>query len=224
MRFNPWLRALTDASLCLKSAHKGLNIEHQPGIGDPTGARAALPLKDYALLRRYPFNRKTDSLPHKAIVEANASRHEMANHDEQAGEMTDYGLLPMLQHYENRRTYPRIEFRGDVIIAAAGKVLSGRLRALSAGGTQIRCSPQTARTLHPRGIFIAPGKGPIVMLRFDLPVDGERTTFAAEARLTYITPRSREEIAFGAEFTRVSLANKKILAGYIVSSMQPDLS
>jgi hypothetical protein len=146
----------------------------------------------------------------------------MANHDEQEGETTDYGMLPMLQHYEDRRAYPRVEFCGEVIIASAGKVLSGSLRTLSAGGTQIRCSPQTARTLHPRGTFIAPDQGPVVMLRFALPADGGRTTFAAEARLTYITPRSRDEIAFGAEFTRVSLADKKILAGYIVSAMRPD--
>ena len=146
----------------------------------------------------------------------------MANHDEQESEATDLGLLPMLRYYEGRRSYPRVEFKGDVIIAAAGKILSGRLRTLSAGGTQIRCTPQTARTLHPRGTFIAPGKGPIVMLRFDLPSKGQRTTFAAEARLAYITPRSHDEIAFGAEFTKVSLNDKKVLARYIVEAMRPD--
>jgi hypothetical protein len=146
----------------------------------------------------------------------------MANQKERDGEATDYGLLPMLRHYEERRAFPRVDFRGDVIIAAGSKVLSGRLRTLSAGGTQIRCTPQVARTLHPRGTFIAPGQGPVVMLRFDVPVDGQHTTFAAEARLTYITPRSNDEIAFGAEFTRVSVADKKILASYIVSAMCPD--
>ena len=60
------------------------------------------------------------------------------------------------------------------------------------------------------------------MLRFDLPANGRRTTFAAEARLAYITPRSRDEIAFGAEFTKVSLNDKKVLAEYIVNAMRPD--
>ena len=145
----------------------------------------------------------------------------MANHDEQEGEVTDLGLLPMLRYYEGRRSYPRVEFKGDVIIAAGGKILSGKLRTLSAGGTQIRCTAQTARNLHPHGTFIAPGKGPIVMLRFDLPSKGPRTTFAAEARLAYITPRSRDEIAFGAEFTKVSLNDKEVLARYIVEAMRP---
>lgn len=146
----------------------------------------------------------------------------MANHDEQDGEATDLGLLPMLRYYEDRRSYPRVEFKGDVIIAAAGKILRGKLRTLSAGGTQIRCTSQTARTLHPRGTHMAPGKGPIVMLRFDLPANGQRTTFAAEARLAYITPRSRDETAFGAEFTKVSLNDKKLLSEYIVNAMRPD--
>lgn len=147
----------------------------------------------------------------------------MANHDEQkGGESANFGLLPILQHYEERRVYPRVDFRGDVIISVEGKILSGCLRTLSAGGTQIRCTPQTARMLHPCGTAIVLGKGPVVMLRFDLPDAGQNTTFVAEARLTYITPRSSDEIALGAEFTRVSLADKKTLASYIVSAMRPD--
>ncbi len=137
------------------------------------------------------------------------------------GEATDFKKLPMLGFYEERRSFPRIEYQGTVIISVAGKVMSGSVRTLSAEGIQIRCSPKTARTLHPRGTHITPGKGPVVMLRFNLPIDGLEETFVAEAKLTYITPRSQDEIAFGAQFTHISSRDKKILAAYIVNSMCP---
>ena len=145
----------------------------------------------------------------------------LADSDHLDSESTDLNKLPMLGFYEERRSYPRIDFLGNVIISAVGKVMSGSIRTLSAEGIQIRCTPQVARTLHPRGTQIAPGKGPVVMLRFNLPIDGEEKVFVAEAKLTYITPRSQDEIAFGAQFTRISLRDKKVLAAYIVDAIRP---
>ncbi len=141
--------------------------------------------------------------------------------DNRDAEATDLKKLPLLGYYEERRSYPRIDYRGDVIISTAGKVLNGRLRTLSGEGMQIRCTPQTARTLHPRGTRIAPGKGPSVMLRFDLMIGGKPQTFVAQGILSYITPRSQDEIAFGVHFTRIGLRDKKLLAAFIVEAMQP---
>jgi len=141
--------------------------------------------------------------------------------DPHNGEETDLRQLPMLGFHEERRSFPRIDYRTDVIIASGDKVLGGRLRVLSAEGMQIRCTPQTARTLHPRGTRIAAGKGPTVMLRCDLTIGTELQTFTAQGKLTYITPRSREEIACGINFTRISLPDKKLLAAFIIESMRP---
>ncbi len=134
---------------------------------------------------------------------------------------TDLKKLPMLGFFEERRSYPRINYGGDVIIAVAGKVLSGRVRTLSAEGMQIRCTPTVARAIHPRGTLIHPGCGPKLLLRFDLPVNGQLQTVAAETKLSYITPRSRDEIVFGINFTRISVADKKVLAGFILETMRP---
>ncbi len=84
-----------------------------------------------------------------------------------------------------------------------------------------RIRPARVRTLHPRGTRIAPGKGPTVMLRFDLPIAARQQTVVAHGNLTYITPRSQDEIAFGVHFTKIGSRDKKLLAAFIVESMQP---
>ncbi len=145
----------------------------------------------------------------------------MTGNDEHDGGATDLQKLPMLGHYEERRSYPRIDYREDVIISAGGQILNGRVRKISVEGLQVRCTPDTARTLHPRGTRITPGKGPVVVLRLELPVDGKPCTFAAEAQMTYITPRSKDEIAFGVHFKRISPKDKKILAAFIFDSLRP---
>ena len=145
----------------------------------------------------------------------------MTGNDPQDGEATDPNLLPMLSHFEERRSYPRIDYRGKVIITAGGKEVSGRVRKISIEGLQIRCSPESAKILHPRGTHITKGQGPIVNLRLELPVEGSQNSFAAEAELTYITPRSKDEIAFGVHFKQIGLEDKKVLADFIFDSMRP---
>jgi|GEM_PF-6120017 len=145
----------------------------------------------------------------------------MKHNDQQDSDVTDLKKLPMLGYHEERRSFPRIDYRTEVIISSAGKVLGGTIRTLSAEGLQIRCTPKTARILHPRGTHIAPGQGPGVMVRFELMQRGTPKTFVAEGVLTYITPRSQDEIAFGVHFKRISRQDKKLLAGFIVDSMRP---
>jgi len=146
----------------------------------------------------------------------------MAEHVTDPGSDTNYNLLPVLRHYEERRCYPRIALRVPVIITTEEhEVVQARLRNLSAEGIQIRCNPETARKLHPRRIQIVRGSGPLVMLRMDLPIAGASRPFAGGARLCYIAAKSREEIAFGLEFTRLGLAAKRVLADFIVDCMRP---
>ena len=140
------------------------------------------------------------------------------------GADTNYSLLPVLRHYEERRCYPRIELRLPVIVTTAEhEVLHARLRNLCAEGVQIRCGPETAAKLHPLGTRIAPGAGPQVMLRMDLPLAGGTRTFAGAARLSYIAAKNRQEIAFGLEYTRIGLEAKQVLAAFIVECMRPSL-
>jgi hypothetical protein len=135
---------------------------------------------------------------------------------------TNLDQLPVLRYYEERRRYPRIEMRSTVILTTEDhQVLKVRMRNLSAEGLQIRCDRTTASKLHPRGKQIVPGTGPRVMLRFDLPIKGTSYPFAGTARLCYVAARSIEEIAFGLQFTRLSLPAKKLLASYMVESMRP---
>ena len=145
----------------------------------------------------------------------------MAGNDEYDGGATDLQKLPMPGHYEERRRFPRIDYRENVVISAGDQVLNGRVRKISVEGLQVRCTPETARTLHPHGTPITPGKGPIVVLRLELPVEGKPCTFATEAQMTYITPRSKDEIAFGVVFKHISTKDKKILASFIFDSMRP---
>ena len=58
----------------------------------------------------------------------------MTQQDPQDHEATDLGKLPLLKHYEERRSYPRIDYQGSVIISSAGQVLNGQVRTLSAEG------------------------------------------------------------------------------------------
>lgn len=140
----------------------------------------------------------------------------------QPGEDTNYNLLPVLRHYEEKRRYPRIDVRSPVIVTTGDhQVLKARLRNVSAEGLQIRCDPGTARALHPRGTQIVPGTGPKVMVRFELDVRGTMAPIAGHAQVCYIAAKNAEEIAFGLRFLRLGAAAKKALAAYIMESLRP---
>jgi hypothetical protein len=146
----------------------------------------------------------------------------MTSNPESSDPETNLEQLPVLRYYEERRRYPRIDLRTPVILTTENhQVLKVRMRNLSAEGLQIRCDRATASKLHPRGNQIAPGTGPQVMLRFELPIKGNLHPFAGTARLCYLAARSIDEIAFGLEFTRLSLSAKKLLASFMVESMRP---
>lgn len=138
------------------------------------------------------------------------------------GEDTNFNLLPVLRHFEDKRRYPRIDMHTPVIVTTGEHhVLRARLRNLSAEGLQIRCDPETARTLHPRGTQIVPGTGPEVMVRFDIAIGEHSRPFAGRAQLCYIAAKSSEEIAFGLQFVHLSLDAKKLLADFIMECLRP---
>ena len=146
----------------------------------------------------------------------------MSHQTPDPGSDTNLNQLPVLRHHEEQRRYPRIDLRLPVNVTTEDHhVVNARLRNVSAEGVQIRCTARAAARLHPRGNHIAPGPGPEVMLRFDLPVAGEQRPFAASARLHYIAVKSSDEIAFGLKFTRIRLEGKRLLAEWIMDCMRP---
>lgn len=147
----------------------------------------------------------------------------MTDQLQEPGEETNTRLLPVLRHYEEKRRYPRVDVRVPVVVTAAGQDgLEVGMRNLSAEGLQIRCDPQTARKLHPKGTQIVAGTGAEVMVRFELEVKGVPTPFATTAQLRYITAKNPQEIAFGLKFMRLDLKTKKRLLEFFVDCMRPD--
>ncbi len=141
---------------------------------------------------------------------------------EPSGEETNLSELPVLNYYEERRRYPRVDLRTPVTITIRDKrELQGRTRNISAGGVQLRCDRKTAGILHPTGRHIKSGQGPSVMLRFDLPLRGKRRPFAAVGRLIYFAACRPDEFAFGVKFTRIAASGKALLAHFIMDSMRP---
>jgi c-di-GMP-binding flagellar brake protein YcgR len=147
----------------------------------------------------------------------------MTDHAPELGEDTNFSLLPVLRHYENKRRYPRVDVRVPVLITtAAHDVLKARMRNLSAEGMQIRCDAETAKTLHPKGTQIVPGAGAKVMVRFVIEVRGAPMAIAAQAQLRYITAKKAGEIAFGLQFLRLNLEAKKHLLEFFMDCMRPE--
>jgi len=146
----------------------------------------------------------------------------MTDQVQEPGEETNTRLLPVLRHYEEKRRYPRVDLRVPVMVTTAGhEVLEVRMRNLSAEGLQIRCDPETARKLHPKGTQIVAGTGEEVRVSFEIEVKGMPTPFAAAAQLRYITAKSPYEIAFGLKFLRLNLDTKKRLLDFFVDCMRP---
>ena len=146
----------------------------------------------------------------------------MSNDTPHTGEDTNFKLMPMLRHYEEKRRYPRIDMRLPVIVTTGdNEVLQARLRDISAEGMQIRCDPEIAGRLHPQRTQIMPGAGPEVMVRVELTTADGTRPLAGRARLCYIAVKSPEEIAFGLQFVHLPLDSKKLLADFILECMQP---
>ena len=141
---------------------------------------------------------------------------------EESYEDTNSDLVPLLRHFEDKRRFPRVDVRCDVVVTTTEhEVVKVRMRNLSADGLQIRCEPEVARVLHPRGTQIVGDNGPELMLRFALQTVQGREDFAAEGQLRYIVAKGPGEIAFGVKFTRVSLETKKRLSDYLIEAMRP---
>lgn len=146
----------------------------------------------------------------------------MNDETEGTGEETNLRELPVLKHYEERRRYPRVDLRAPVTISLRDKrELQGRTRNVSAGGMQLRCDRKTSSVLHPTGAHIKPGKGPSIMVRFELPLDGKQRSFAAVGRVVYFAACRPDEFAFGVKFTRITASGKALLARFIMESMRP---
>lgn len=148
----------------------------------------------------------------------------MTDQARESGEGTNFRLLPVLRHFEDKRRYPRVEVRVPVIVTTAEhEVLTTRMRNLSAEGMQIRCDPPTARRLHPKGTQIAPGTGAQVMVRFEIEVMGTPTPLEVAAQLRYIAAKNSKEIAFGLQFLHLDLETKKCLLDFFVDCMRPEI-
>ncbi|NIR29776.1 MAG: PilZ domain-containing protein [Gammaproteobacteria bacterium] len=144
------------------------------------------------------------------------------NDTERSGEETNLSELPVLNYYEERRRYPRVDLRTPVIISMRdGRELPARTRNVSAGGVQLRCDRQTSSILHPTGTHIKPRQGPSIMLRFDIPLRGKPRPFAAVGRLIYIAACRPNEFAFGVKFTRINTSGRALLAEFIMESLRP---
>ena len=144
------------------------------------------------------------------------------NDTERSGEETNLRELPVLNYYEERRRYPRVDLRTPVTISTRdGRELQGRTRNLSAGGLQLRCDRETSSILHPTGTHIKPRQGPSIMVRFDIPLKGKQRSFAAVGRLVYIAACRPNEFAFGVKFTRITTHGKALLAQFIMESLRP---
>ena len=104
-----------------------------------------------------------------------------------AQEQTNLERLPLLRQYEERRKYPRVDLQVPVTVTTReGTVVDARLRNVCAQGVQLRCEPNSAQTLHPRGTRIPSAGGAFIAFRFDLPIGGETRSFTASGRLCYI--------------------------------------
>ena len=148
----------------------------------------------------------------------------MTDHAPETGEDTNFRLLPVLRHYEDKRRYPRVDVRVPVVVTTAGKaVLEVGMRNLSAEGMQIRCDPPTARRLHPTGTQIVGDTGDEVTVSFEIEIKGKPTPFTLAAQLRYITAKNSHEIAFGLKFMRLDLDTKKRLLDFFVDCMRPEV-
>lgn len=142
--------------------------------------------------------------------------------DPDTGADTDFGLLPVLRHYEEKRQYPRIDVRLPVIVTTPGhEVLQARVRNVCAEGVQIRCDRDTAARIQPPGRRPPPGAEPVLLLRFELQVGARRRPFAASARVCYVAAKSREEMVFGLEFTRLAAEARTLLSEYLDDCLRP---
>jgi len=155
-------------------------------------------------------------------VPPNERRIPMGESDREVGEDTDYSQLPLLRLYECRRRVPRVDLEVPVLITTRdAQVLHATVRNISADGVQLRCDPDTARAIHPKATTIPPEGGAAIMLRFELLLKGKQRPFAARGRLRYMAARKPGVIAFGIKFDKISLANKALLASYLVEAMRP---
>lgn len=142
--------------------------------------------------------------------------------EQRCGEDTDLNLFPVLRHHEEQRSYPRVGYRTGVILTTSNhQVLNLVTRNISAEGMQLRSDGNTAMAIHPRGTHIAPGAGPVVTLRMELPTRDGMKPFAAQAQVVYITARAADHIAFGVTYERLRFEDKRTLAEFIMESMRP---
>ncbi len=135
---------------------------------------------------------------------------------------TNFGQLPLLGYYEQRRRYPRVDVSLPAILTTNDhRVLKAWVRNVSTDGLQVRCDPETARALHPQATQIAPGRQPGVLLRFDLPLERGDCTIATRGRICYMAARSKDQIAFGVQFMELGLDAKQALTTFITESLRP---
>ena len=101
------------------------------------------------------------------------------------------------------------------------EMIRATTRNISPDGLQLRCGVSAAQQLRPGGKQILANNGPRVMLRLVLPVNGRDHDFVAPARLTYLTPRDRDELAFGVRFLGLQPLHQQQLDAFIMEAMQP---
>lgn len=113
---------------------------------------------------------------------------------------TNLASLPVLRSHEEQRQLPIVSLRTAAEITTTGQhKVRVSTRNLSPDGAQVQCDIATELILRPDGRPIRADNMPSMMLRIMLGRKG----FAAIGKLSYLTPRSSDEIAFGVKFIKM---------------------
>ena len=94
-------------------------------------------------------------------------------------------------------------------------------RKLSPDGAEIRCDVATARILLPGGWPIRAEDAPQILLGTMSPLSSGRVGFAALAKLSYLTPQSSDEIAFGVKFVKMHDEHEQRLQLFLLEATEP---
>lgn len=145
----------------------------------------------------------------------------MANsHDQQA--LAKTGTHPLYADLESRRAFPRIRLRIPLQIALPnGKIVCAQIYNLSPDGIQIRCTPETARQIHPSGKAINDGSGPEITVALRLKHGADIRTHALLCRVYYVLPETPKEIIIGLQFDSLPTAQREIIDALMSASLIP---
>jgi len=124
--------------------------------------------------------------------------------------------------YEAHRKYPRLilDLPGT-LVKLNEEIIKVIIHDLSIDGVQMRCDHQTAGIIYPSGKFIKPGKGPLVQIKFNLPVEEETRKVDATCQIFYISGIGDNQIAFGLQFRKFKGNSGANIDHYIMQKIEP---